>query len=217
LETHLRVSRKHVYACSMQVNDAYSPQTPIEGVMHAFTRIGRRLKAKQPGDTIDHSAHIVLFALRCNGALRLSDLAGQLELDASTASRHVRSLEQLGLVRRSPDPDDGRAFRVELTEEGIEQWETSARRRMELLSAAMEGWSDEDVQTFERLMTRFADGVAALTEAPSSAAWADKGWAAVAPRLRPSGPAGRRTDQDSATGGDPAGSENHDKNLESTR
>lgn len=202
----------------MQVNDAYSPQTPIEGVMHAFTRIGRRLKAKQPGDTIDHSAHIVLFALRCNGALRLSDLAARLELDASTTSRHVRSLEQLGLVRRSPDPDDGRAFRVELTEQGVQQWETGARRRMELLSAAMEGWSEEDVQTFERLMTRFADGVAALTEAPSSAAWADKGWAAVAPRLRrPAAPAERRTDQDSTADGDPATREHTDNFLESTR
>ncbi|MFF0343567.1 MarR family winged helix-turn-helix transcriptional regulator [Kribbella sp. NPDC004875] len=202
----------------MQVNDAYAPQTPIEGVMHAFTRIGRRLKAKQPGDTIDHSAHVVLFALRCNGALRLSDLAARLELDASTASRHVRSLEQLGLVRRSPDPDDGRAFRVELTEQGIEQWEASARHRMELLSAAMEGWSEEDVQTFERLMTRFADGVTANTEAPSSAAWADKGWAAVAPRLQPSTPAERSTDTtDSTADGDPASRENTDKNLESTR
>jgi DNA-binding MarR family transcriptional regulator len=200
----------------MQANDAYTPQTPIEGVMHAFTRIGRRLKAKQPGDTLDHSAHVVLFALRCNGALRLSDLAGKLELDASTASRHVRSLEQLGLIRRSSDPDDGRAFRVELTEQGIEQWEASARHRMELLSAAMEGWSEEDVQTFERLMTRFADGVAARTEAPSSAAWADKGWAAVAPRLQ-SAAAERRTEQDSATGSDPAARENNDKNLESTR
>jgi len=201
----------------MQVNDVYAPQTPIEGVMHAFTRIGRRLKAKQPGDTIDHSAHVVLFALRCNGALRLSDLAARVELDASTASRHVRSLEQLGLVRRSPDPDDGRAFRVELTEQGIEQWETSARRRIELLSAAMEGWSEEDVQTFERLMTRFADGVAALTDAPASAAWADKGWAAVAPRLQQPAPAERSTDTDSAADGDPAGSANHDNNLESTR
>ena len=61
----------------MQVNDAYSSQTPIEGVLHAFTRIGRRLKGKQPGDTLDHSAHVVLFVLRCSGALRLSDLAGR--------------------------------------------------------------------------------------------------------------------------------------------
>jgi DNA-binding MarR family transcriptional regulator len=201
----------------MQVNDAYTPQTPIEGVMHAFTRIGRRLKAKQPGDTIDHSAHVALFVLRCSGALRLSDLAARMELDASTASRHIRALEQLGLVRRSPDPDDGRAFRVELTEQGIEQWEDSARRRMELLSAAMDGWSEDDVLTFERLMTRFADGVARLTDVPATGTWADKGWAAVAPRLRPASQAERRTDEDFAPDGDPAAREHTDKNLESTR
>jgi DNA-binding MarR family transcriptional regulator len=200
----------------MQVNDAYSPQSPIEGVMHAFTRVGRRLKAKQPGDTLDHSAHVALFVLRCSGALRLSDLAARMELDASTASRHVRALEQLGLVRRSPDPDDGRAFRVELTEEGIEQWEAGARRRMELLSAAMGDWSDEDILTFERLMTRFADGVTSLTDTGAdNRAWADKGWAAVAPRLRPV--AAERRTEDFAPGGDAAARENTDKNLESTR
>ncbi|MFI7063910.1 MarR family winged helix-turn-helix transcriptional regulator [Kribbella sp. NPDC050124] len=202
----------------MQVNDAYSPQTPIEGVLHAFTRIGRRLKGKQPGDTLDHSAHVVLFVLRCSGALRLSDLASRMELDASTTSRHVRALEQLGLVRRSPDPDDGRAFRVELTEQGIEQWEAGARRRMELLSAAMEGWSEDDVLTFERLMTRFADGVASVADTGAdNRTWADKGWAAVAPRLRPE----RRT-EDVAPGGPStestgAAREHTDKNLESTR
>jgi hypothetical protein len=47
----------------------------------------------------------------------------------------------------------------------------------------MDGWSEDDVQTFERLMTRFADGVAALTDSTAGPAWADKGWAAVAPRM----------------------------------
>ncbi|GAA0622438.1 MarR family transcriptional regulator [Kribbella sandramycini] len=179
----------------MQVNDAYTPQTPIEGVMHAFTRVGRRLKAKQPGDTMDHSAHIALFVLRCSGALRLSELAARMELDASTTSRQVRALERLGMVRRSPDPDDGRAFRVELTEQGIAQWEANAQRRVELLTAALDGWSEADIETFERLMTRFADAVTASTEAPPHAAWADKGWAAMqaARRSQDSAPDARST------------------------
>ncbi|WP_051084623.1 MarR family winged helix-turn-helix transcriptional regulator [Kribbella catacumbae] len=172
----------------MHVNESgWAPQTPVEGVLHAFTRIGRRLKSKQPGDTIDHSAHLVLFVLRCNGALRLSDLAGKMEIDASTASRHVRALEQAGLVRRSADPDDGRAFRVELTEQGTAEWEAASKRRMELLSQAMDGWTDTDIETFEKLMTRFADGVTSLVDARDGAskAWADKGWAAAAAAARP--------------------------------
>jgi len=163
----------------MHVNDAYVPETPIEGVLHAFTRIGRRLKTKQPGDTIDHSAHLVLFVLRCSGAMRLSDLANRMEIDASTASRHVRALEQAGLVRRSADPDDGRAFRVELTEEGVQEWETASKRRMGMLIQAMEGWSESDIKTFEQLMTRFADGVTSIADERTDRTWADKGWAAA--------------------------------------
>ncbi|GAA1604339.1 hypothetical protein GCM10009789_67900 [Kribbella sancticallisti] len=164
--------------------------------MHAFTRIGRRLKSKQPGDTIDHSAHLVLFVLRCNGALRLSDLASRMEIDASTASRHVRALETVGLVRRSADPDDGRAFRVELTEQGMQEWEAAAKRRMALLSQAMDGWSDSDIETFERLMTRFADGVTSLAD--DSKAWADKGWAAAVAVHQSTADASQRSTADAA-------------------
>jgi DNA-binding MarR family transcriptional regulator len=148
----------------MQVNDTWVPQTPVEGVLHAFTRIGRRLKSKQQGDTIDHSAHLVMYMLLCAGPIRLSDLAARMEIDASTASRHIRALEQAGLVHRSADPDDGRAFRVELTEDGARQTEADRRRRLELLSQAMEGWDAADVETFEKLMTRFADGVSRIAD-----------------------------------------------------
>ncbi len=33
----------------------------------------------------------------------------------------------------------------------------------------MEGWSEDDVETFERLMTRFADGVTSLTDVRADA------------------------------------------------
>jgi predicted secreted hydrolase len=48
---------------------------------------------------------------------------------------------------------------------------------MELLGQAMNGWSDSDIETFGRLMTRFADGVTSLVD--DGRAWADKGWAAA--------------------------------------
>ncbi len=193
----------------MHVNDGWVPQTPVEGVLHAFTRIGRRLKSKQPGDTIDHSAHLVLFVLRCNGALRLSDLANRMEIDASTASRHVRALETAGLVRRSADPDDGRAFRVELTEQGTQEWEAASKRRMGLLSQAMDGWTTDDIETFEKLMTRFAEGVTNLVD-DSSKAWADKGWAAAAAAHKSTADAPQRSTAD-------AERLNTEENAESTK
>lgn len=163
----------------MQVNDTWVPRTPVEGVLQAFTRIGRRLKSKQPGDTIDHSAHLVMFMLSCSGAIRLSDLAARMEIDASTASRHVRALEQAGLLRRSPDPDDGRAFRVELTDAGAREFEAASKRRLELLTRAMDGWDAADIETFEKLMTRFADGVNSFADERAGRA----GQAAASPQI----------------------------------
>jgi DNA-binding MarR family transcriptional regulator len=54
------------------------------------------------------------------GYLTLNRLAAELCLDKSTASRVVDSLERKGYVNRYPDPDDGRAIRLEVTSEGHE-------------------------------------------------------------------------------------------------
>jgi DNA-binding MarR family transcriptional regulator len=142
----------------------WTPQTPEETVLHAFMRIGRRMKAKQTGETHDQSAIVALHTLRCTGAIRLSELASLIELDASTASRLVRGLEADGLVDRTPDPDDGRAARVVLTEAGTKQLEEFSRRRKELLATAMHGWKRSDIETFATLMGRFADGVTRIAD-----------------------------------------------------
>jgi DNA-binding MarR family transcriptional regulator len=145
----------------MHVNPGgWTPNTPEERVMHAFMRIGRRMRAKQPGDTLDPSLHFMMYALRCSpGPVRLSELAAQTHMDASTVSRHVRTMENAGLVERRPDPEDGRAFRVQLTAAGQARLDEGTQRRHRLLAGAMKGWSRSDVETFETLMNRFADGV----------------------------------------------------------
>lgn len=57
-------------------------------------------------------------ALVAHGPMALNGLAAELYLDKSTASRVVDSLERKGYVRRSADPDDGRALRLEVTGKG---------------------------------------------------------------------------------------------------
>ena len=50
--------------------------------------------------------------------IRMSDLAARARLSKQTMTTMVRLLERDGLVRREPDPADGRATRVHLTERG---------------------------------------------------------------------------------------------------
>jgi DNA-binding MarR family transcriptional regulator len=57
-------------------------------------------------------------ALVAHGPMPLNGLAAALYLDKSTASRVVDSLERKGYVRRTADPNDGRALRLEVTRKG---------------------------------------------------------------------------------------------------
>jgi DNA-binding MarR family transcriptional regulator len=59
-----------------------------------------------------------LEALARRGALTLNELAAQLYLDKSTASRVVDALERKGYVARRPHPQDGRALQLEPTPAG---------------------------------------------------------------------------------------------------
>ena len=51
---------------------------------------------------------------------RATDLAGYFGVGKATMSRQLHALEELGLVAREPDPADGRASLVRLTDEGRE-------------------------------------------------------------------------------------------------
>jgi DNA-binding MarR family transcriptional regulator len=53
-----------------------------------------------------------------HGSLRLSDLGIRLGIAPSTLTRNLARLEERGLIHKQPDPTDGRAQRVALTEAG---------------------------------------------------------------------------------------------------
>ena len=59
-----------------------------------------------------------LEALERRGPLTLNDLAGELYLDKSTASRVVDALERKVYVERTRHPDDGRALLIQTTAAG---------------------------------------------------------------------------------------------------
>jgi DNA-binding MarR family transcriptional regulator len=59
----------------------------------------------------------LLFSLKA-GACRAGFLASEAKISPSTITEVVEGLEEDGLVRREPDPDDRRAVRVALTAEG---------------------------------------------------------------------------------------------------
>lgn len=119
----------------------------------------RRMRAQGSGEAIDLPSIYVLQVVMVNPNIRVSDLAGQVGLDASTVSRHVRGLEDVGYLSRMPDPKDKRASRVRLSSAGSEVITSALRTRAEMITAALAEWSVEDRARFTELAVRFASDI----------------------------------------------------------
>jgi DNA-binding MarR family transcriptional regulator len=128
------------------------PASVEDALMAAMARIGKRLRQRTAGDDVDFPTFILLKTVAHLGPMRLSALAAELSLDASTVSRHVKSLEDAGLLERSTDPDDGRAFQVALSPEGTARIEAAGARRRELIGSLLADWNDQDREDMRRLL-----------------------------------------------------------------
>ena len=129
------------------------PETAEDAVM-SLMALGRRLRQRQPGDLIDYSSFPILKLLSHQGPMRLSAVAQVLGLDASTVSRHVKQLEDRGLLERTSDPDDRRASRIALADAGHRTLGDHFARRKDLITNALEGWSDADRDSLRTLLDR---------------------------------------------------------------
>ncbi|MDX6284975.1 MAG: hypothetical protein QOG53_460 [Frankiales bacterium] len=105
---------------------------------------------------VDRAAYVTLARATDLGTARMSDLAGVLGLDLSTVSRQVKALEDLGLLGRTPDPDDRRASLLEPTDAGRALVDDVKSAFGELIEAALADWSERDRRSLTSLLTRLA-------------------------------------------------------------
>src|SRR4029450_10720358 len=100
------------------VPNASLAATTGQQLMLALMTIGRRLRSRIGASDLDPSSVFVLHHVAEKAPLRPSELARGTRLDSSTVSRQVKHLEDRGYLERSGDPDDRRASRVRLTDQG---------------------------------------------------------------------------------------------------
>lgn len=119
-----------------------------------------RARAPRVHPSVEASHHSVLVAVRDHPS-RVGDIAERNLSDASTVSRQVSHLTSLGLLAKVPDPDDGRAQLVALTDEGAALLDELVDRREAWFGDLLSDWSDEDLTAFVGYVDRFCDSVAA--------------------------------------------------------
>jgi len=87
----------------------------MAAVLGAFTRMNIRLPALQ---RLSFTTLSVLHTLASSGPKRLSELTASEQVTQPAITQIVTKLERDGLVERRPDPSDGRATLVQITEKG---------------------------------------------------------------------------------------------------
>ena len=150
------------------MNDKIGPQ-----LLAAFSSIIRRARAvetsaESTGD-VPSSVIAVLGPLADNGELRLGALATSLYVDTSVISRTVAVAEHLDLVSRRPDPRDGRACLLSLTERGGQCLTDRRNKRLRLLSAVIDEWEPGTAEALLAGLTRLRDGLDATGYASAAA------------------------------------------------
>lgn len=104
--------------------------------MGAFTQMNIRLPAIQRHSFTTLS---VLHTLIHHGPKRLSELTASEQVTQPAVTQIVTKLERDGLVERRPDPSDGRAVLVHITEQGAAVVRARQAERMARLTELADG------------------------------------------------------------------------------
>jgi DNA-binding MarR family transcriptional regulator len=106
-----------------------------------------------------------LWAIEQLGPCRVGAVAEALHVDLSVASRQLAALAEAGHVRRERDPEDGRSQQIAITPSGRDALTAAHARMTEAFSAAVAGWSDEDLDGLASTLARLRDDYASAVTA----------------------------------------------------
>jgi DNA-binding MarR family transcriptional regulator len=126
----------------------------------AVTALDARARAERRGD-LPLSQISVLGRIVTQGPITPGELGRQLRMLPQSLTRPLAKLEQDGLIRRTPDPVDGRGALLHATEAGLAAIRADFAPRTRWLAEAMAAvCDDDDVATLLRaaqIMARMVD------------------------------------------------------------
>jgi DNA-binding MarR family transcriptional regulator len=102
--------------------DVYAAMRAVTSIMRAHQILIADLDARlRPfGITFSRYEALVLLTHSHGGALPLSKIGERLQVHATSVTNVIDRLEAAGLVRREPNPNDGRGILAVITDEGRE-------------------------------------------------------------------------------------------------
>lgn len=127
--------------------------------MMAFVAVKRALHNASYG--VDPGIFPVLHHLAITGEQRQGQIAEAIGLDASTISRHVRTLQSEGLIESMRDPADRRAWVVTISPAGRDFLNRHLDRNRRVFAQATADFTDQQRRELIELLTKLASNITA--------------------------------------------------------
>lgn len=115
--------------------------------------IGERSRAVHP--ELQSATYLMLSWIEQHGPVRASSIAEAFAIDKGAISRQAQHLIELGLVDRTPDPDDGRATLLSASSAAVRRLEAVTEERRAWVDDRLGDLSDRDLGDFVRLLGRY--------------------------------------------------------------
>lgn len=136
----------------------YEQALKIHRLFHKMAQANRAIGNSLPGG-LSLAQNQLLVELDADKDRSLRDLEHLLKLDQSSISRLSAGLETRGLIKRTPDPEDGRRYRLELTAAGrnsISATDRFADKRLEEFCSAL---SADEARRLGKYFKLLGDGM----------------------------------------------------------
>ena len=115
--------------------------------------IGERAHAVH--EDLQPASYLMLTWLADEGPVRATSMVDQFHIDKGAISRQLAHLDDLGLVVRTPDPDDGRATLVAASDEARRRLADVTEHRRKWLDEQLGDWSAEELTNFAVTLERY--------------------------------------------------------------
>lgn len=94
---------------------------------------------------------LALLSIDTEDGVPSTSLGPRMGMEATSLSRTLKSMEEKGLIRREPNPEDGRGVLIKLTKAGLEKRTLSKSLVKKFNQAIQEAISESELHAFHKV------------------------------------------------------------------
>jgi DNA-binding MarR family transcriptional regulator len=130
----------------------------LRNLAYGVFRLVQEFKlAQEQRKDLDRVTFEILMLIKSREQIRPSDIAHALDLNPSSITRRIPSLQQAGYISVVTDSSDLRSSLIRLTETGEEVLACFLERSVDGLDMILQDWSAEEARELSILLPRLAD------------------------------------------------------------